>query len=383
MRWEDERYVRVYNRDTLDWLALSFDAQSLLMHVLRKVDRAGILHLGRHGKRGVALIIGAGAHWDRLEPALEELLADGCLVLQGDRLVVRNFVQAQETQQSEAARKRAQRERDRDKAMAAGMPEATSQQGIDEMGKRDRADKLSHPVVTPDVPSPPGVPDKLSQAGHAVTKKVTPAVLCRAEPAVPSVPETTHASASPPVAAPTDPIRAMDSTLFPGLEALEDRRQPGVEDLRDAWNELTALPIPRWGKTSDGRRKAAQRALTRRPFEEWREVFRRIGRSTFCQGDGDQRWIADVDWAMRPEGKKPEPAATVLDGKFDARPRAPPRGRADPNEGLGRVEQFDAPCAHHGCQERADGEVWNQPVCFTHAEWARLEHERKGANAHG
>ena len=35
MRWEDERYVRVYTRDTPGWLSLSFDAQALLF--LKKV----------------------------------------------------------------------------------------------------------------------------------------------------------------------------------------------------------------------------------------------------------------------------------------------------------------------------------------------------------
>lgn len=113
MRWEDEKYVRIYTRDTVDWLGLSFIAQGLFCLVLRKVDRAGILDLGKHGRRAVAIAIGFPGEWARLEPALDELLADGCIRIEGDHLLVPNFIEAQEATQSDAARKRAQRERAR------------------------------------------------------------------------------------------------------------------------------------------------------------------------------------------------------------------------------------------------------------------------------
>jgi hypothetical protein len=111
MLWEDERYVRVFTRDTADWLALSFDAQSLYLAIERKVNRAGILQLGRQGKRAVAVAIGHAHLWSRLEPALEELLADGCVQVNGDVLVLPDFLVQQETPQSDRARKRAERER--------------------------------------------------------------------------------------------------------------------------------------------------------------------------------------------------------------------------------------------------------------------------------
>lgn len=112
MRWEDERYIRLYTRDTTDWLALSFDAQALLCLLLRKVDRAGLLPLGRHGKRGVAIAIGHPREWERLAPTLEELLADGCVRLteDGGTLLFPNFIAAQETAASDKARQRKSRE---------------------------------------------------------------------------------------------------------------------------------------------------------------------------------------------------------------------------------------------------------------------------------
>jgi hypothetical protein len=113
MRWEDERYVRLYTRDTADWLALSFDAQAVFALLLRKVDRAGILVLGKHGHKAVALALGHRAESERIDAALDELLADGCIVVDGDRLVVRNFIEAQETPAGDAKRLREFRERAR------------------------------------------------------------------------------------------------------------------------------------------------------------------------------------------------------------------------------------------------------------------------------
>ncbi len=116
MNWSDERYVRVYTRDTPDWQCLSFLAQGLFCLVLRKVDRAGVLPLGRSGRKAVAIAIGHAHQWPLLEPALDELLADGCLRIEGELLVVPNFIEAQEAEASDKARAKAYRERRRDLA---------------------------------------------------------------------------------------------------------------------------------------------------------------------------------------------------------------------------------------------------------------------------
>jgi len=104
MRWLGERYVRLYTRDTAEWLGLSFMAQALFVLILRKLDRSGRLALGRLGNKAVAVVIGHGGDWSRLEPALDELLADGCLVVEGDYLVCPNFEEAQESKITGAER---------------------------------------------------------------------------------------------------------------------------------------------------------------------------------------------------------------------------------------------------------------------------------------
>lgn len=113
LRWSDESYVRLFTRDTADWLSLNWKAQGLFALILRKVDRAGMLDLGRHGHKGLCHHIGGPSAWPEVEPMLEELLKDGCIEIHGQVLVVRNYIEAQTAITSDAQRKREQRERDR------------------------------------------------------------------------------------------------------------------------------------------------------------------------------------------------------------------------------------------------------------------------------
>jgi len=176
MRWEDERYVRLYKRDTADWLALSFDAQALFCLLLRKVDLSGRLELGRHGPKAVAAVIGQVALWDRLGPALDELLKDGCVRIEAETLLVPNYVVAQEARMSPKLRQRLSRERKGDPPQQGVTPESETPESRDA-----DATKRMQPVtpgaevsraVTPAFNQPltspyPAVPDS---AAHGVTR---------------------------------------------------------------------------------------------------------------------------------------------------------------------------------------------------------------------
>ena len=117
LHWADERYVRVYTRDTVEWNMLCWQARAIWTLILRKVNRAGLLELGRFGARGLAVAIKMPA--DVTEAGLkgtEEgpgLIEDGCVKLSGTTLVVPNFMEAQEASASDAARAKAYRERKR------------------------------------------------------------------------------------------------------------------------------------------------------------------------------------------------------------------------------------------------------------------------------
>lgn len=118
MDWCDERYVRLYTRDTVDWQMWPWEARCVLPLLLRKVNRAGVLDLGRYGTKGLAVALLLPA--EVVEVGLAALLDDGCVVLTGSTLVIRNYLEAQEATQSDRARKREQRERARASALQTG-----------------------------------------------------------------------------------------------------------------------------------------------------------------------------------------------------------------------------------------------------------------------
>lgn len=109
MRWEDERYVRLYTRDTPELASLSWEARALMWELLRKVDRAGLLPVGRSGVRGLAGLLRMPL--DVVESALAELVDDGCVAWSSEGVFLPNFLAAQEANQSDRARKAASREK--------------------------------------------------------------------------------------------------------------------------------------------------------------------------------------------------------------------------------------------------------------------------------
>lgn len=117
MRWDDERYVRVYTRDTPEWCLLSWQARALFLFLLRAADRAGIVPVGRSGTKAVAALLRVPL--EMVDEALPELLNDGCVLWTPDnaKLLIPNYIVAQESPQNDASRKRTERERARARAM--------------------------------------------------------------------------------------------------------------------------------------------------------------------------------------------------------------------------------------------------------------------------
>ena len=111
MDWSNETWVKLYRRDTADWLLLSWRARGLFYSLLRVVNRCGVIDLGRSGKRAVAVLLGAGGDWKEIVEALDELIADGCVRVDGSALTIPHFVEAQDAVQSDRARAKAHRER--------------------------------------------------------------------------------------------------------------------------------------------------------------------------------------------------------------------------------------------------------------------------------
>jgi hypothetical protein len=57
MDWHDERYVRLYTRDTVNWKLMGWQARCLMPLLLRKADRAGCVDVGEDGAEGIAALV--------------------------------------------------------------------------------------------------------------------------------------------------------------------------------------------------------------------------------------------------------------------------------------------------------------------------------------
>jgi uncharacterized phage protein (TIGR02220 family) len=159
MDWSNERYVRVYTRDSEDLLVMSWEARALLWELHRKCDRAGVIET-RMGSRGLSAVTRIPA--DVVAAALPELLdGDGApLVVHPKGYLIRNFIEAQETPQSDAHRARESRARRRDEYLdsnAVTFRDANVTSGH----AQSHAVTSSHAAsLLPSVPSDPCLPSK-------------------------------------------------------------------------------------------------------------------------------------------------------------------------------------------------------------------------------
>jgi hypothetical protein len=153
MRWEDERYIRIFTRDTPTWDALGWEAQALLVLIFRKMDRTGLLALGSSGMRGLSACVRMPA--DVVERALAVLVEDGVLSWSGRDLFCKNFMAAQECAKSDALRSKEKRERAHARLCSNG---SDTESGTSDT-KRPEATRGDTTVPRSDTPSVPSVPN--------------------------------------------------------------------------------------------------------------------------------------------------------------------------------------------------------------------------------
>lgn len=178
MDWANERYARLFVRDTPEWLILPWQAKALWPLLVRKFDRSGVLAT-RLGLRGVAVLV--GLPMDVVEPGVAALIEDGCLQLHELGYLAPNFLEAQETPQSDAIRKRESRERRRAHSNA-------------ELPVTDVVGHTECHAVSRGV-----------QVGHAESREVTP-IPVQTDPVLVLVPESTSRPKGGPRKKPNQPI---------------------------------------------------------------------------------------------------------------------------------------------------------------------------------
>jgi len=114
MDWSNETYVRLYTRDSISWKRLRWQGQTVLMHLLRKFDRAGIMDGVNDINLDVAIMTGLPD--DVVETGMKSLLQEEVLNFDGKILFMPNFLEAQETPKSDKQRQKESREKRRTEA---------------------------------------------------------------------------------------------------------------------------------------------------------------------------------------------------------------------------------------------------------------------------
>lgn len=115
MDWPNEKWVKLYTRDTDDHLVLSWQARAVWHEMIRKFDRSGLIEMKR-GRRGLAALIRIPL--EVVDAAIPELVEDGRLRELPNGYFAPNFMEAQEATSSNSQRQRESRERRRAKANA-------------------------------------------------------------------------------------------------------------------------------------------------------------------------------------------------------------------------------------------------------------------------
>lgn len=126
MDWTDEKYVKLFTRDTVTWRSWPWQGRAVLPLLLRAVDNAGILQVGaREPVRSVALMIDVPE--DVVKPGLDALLSDGTAEIVNGVLILPKFNEAQESRKTNAQAKREQREKAKAMARTVQAPEVSTQ----------------------------------------------------------------------------------------------------------------------------------------------------------------------------------------------------------------------------------------------------------------
>lgn len=112
MNWCEERFVKLFARDTPTWLAWPWQARALAPLLMRKLESDGRLATGRLDvESAVALTVGLPI--EVVSEALTAMLEDGTLEQRIDGLWWPNYEEAQESRKSDALRQREHRSKQR------------------------------------------------------------------------------------------------------------------------------------------------------------------------------------------------------------------------------------------------------------------------------
>lgn len=236
MNFEDELFVKLYTRDTVTWKMLEWQGRTVLMHLLRKVDRAGCLDLSECGIDGICAVIEVPE--EVTNPGLDKCMKRGSVVIEGNQLRIPRFIAGQAARQSDRARARASRQR-----RAVGLSRGDTPSSRNETASSQNVTDPSREVTERHAESP----IRREEKRRDQNRKEDP----------PVVPAAALGPAALPVAGPK-------KTESPKAAASPDGEPAKLED---AWKALTALcpklrPAKDWA-SSTGLNPSEEGALGR------------------------------------------------------------------------------------------------------------------------
>lgn len=90
-----------------------------------------------------------------------------------------------------------------------------------------------------------------------------------------------------------------------------------VQVVVDSWNKIEGVRHVRG--IAGKRGTAIKTRLSKSGWRDnWQAALERVSRSSFCKGGGDQGWVADLDWFV-----KPDTLTKIMEGKYDDRASNP------------------------------------------------------------
>lgn len=342
MDWSNEPFVRLYTRDTDDWLIMPWQSRALLPLLMRKCDPAGVVETKR-GAKGIAALVSLPI--EVVEVGIAGLLEDGCVVDHDRGYLIRNFLDAQWAQRSDKLRQQQSRARRRAGVEipdheGAGHTASRASHGVTDGHAESQPVTIRDETVTPR--------DQTSQLvtrGHEWSQPVTlPPTLPPSHPSTeepderdrartrdPSVPEPATRVAAPAPSLPLDPHARRRGEILRSIAPLHaevynrvrieigsdaDPLQPVGDEQERALRDLL-LPMASY----DGVEQACRHVLAVREAEALH------GRTVQYLGAG----------IWKPHNYAKARALTVADVTGGSRERAPAQPR-----GVGRAQPMPA-----------------------------------------
>jgi len=166
--WENERYVRVYTRDTADLLAVGWEGRLVWYEMLRHCDRSGLIDTGGDIAPVAEMLRVPVTVFDVAIPRLE---ARGMIAVGEKAVLLPNFMEAQEAKQSDRQRQRESRARRLAAAKSpANVTERDHKESQNVTDCHDRSQLVTPSLAVPSLADPPlsphggrkpnGIPEK-------------------------------------------------------------------------------------------------------------------------------------------------------------------------------------------------------------------------------